>query len=144
MELEVKTLETKQQEQNMKIVQQYADAFNKGDLDALVALFASDAEIQGVLGKANMERATEVWRQLITGLGIQLTIEGMIAEGDDVAVRYTERGIFKGSFMGHEPTGKSFEVAAMEWFIIRDGKIQQRWGTRDSASLARQIGLPLN
>ncbi|MFD2512578.1 ester cyclase [Pontibacter locisalis] len=144
MEPEVKTLETKQQEQNKEIVQQYADAFNDGDLDALVALFAPDAEIQGVFGKAQMERALEVWRQLVTGLGMQLTIEGMIAEGDVVAVRYTERGTFTGPFMGHEPTGKSYEVAAMEWFLIRDGKIQQRWGARDHASQARQIGLPLN
>jgi len=32
---------------------------------------------------------------------------------------------------------------AMEWFTIKDGRIQNRWGARDSASQARQIGLPL-
>lgn len=144
MEKELVAAEAVEQDQNKQIVQQYADAFNRGDLAALTALFAPDAEIQGVFGKAQMEKALAVWQQLVNGLGMQLTIEEMMAEGDCVAVRYTERGTFTGTFMGHAPTGKSYEVAAMEWFRIREGKIQQRWGARDHASQARQIGLPLS
>jgi hypothetical protein len=30
----------------------------------------------------------------------------------------------------------------MEWFEVRDGLIQRRWGARDSASINRQMGLP--
>ena len=45
--------------------------------------------------------------------------------------------------MGYEPTGRTYERVAMEWFVIRDGKIARRWGARDGASQARQIGLPL-
>jgi predicted ester cyclase len=44
----------------------------------------------------------------------------MVAEGDTVAVRYTERGTFQDAFMGHQPTGKSYELVAMEWFVLRD------------------------
>ncbi|AKQ47509.1 ester cyclase [Rufibacter radiotolerans] len=131
------------QEQNKDIVHQYASAFNQGNLDALVKLFAPEAEIQGVFGKAQMEKAVTVWRQLIDGLGMQLIIEEIIAEGNVVSVRYTERGTFKGIFMGHAPTGKSYEIVAMEWFKIVNGKIQQRWGARDHVAQARQIGLPL-
>jgi steroid delta-isomerase-like uncharacterized protein len=132
-----------QQEQNKQVVWQYAEAFNSGDLDALQNLFSPDAEIQGVFGKGLMEKVMPIWRQLIEGLAMQLTIEEMIADGDKVAVRYTERGTFKGTFMGHAPTGKSYELVAMEWFLIRDGKIQKRWGARDHAAQAQQIGLPL-
>jgi hypothetical protein len=32
----------------------------------------------------------------------------------------------------------------MEWFVLRNGKILKRWGARDSASRARQIGPPLD
>lgn len=74
---------------------------------------------------------------------MQLIVEDMIAEGDVVAVRYVERGTFKGSFMGNEPTGKTYEIGAMEWFMLQDNKIRLRWGARDHASQARQIGLPL-
>ncbi|MDX5481604.1 MAG: ester cyclase [Hymenobacteraceae bacterium] len=132
-----------QQEQNKQVVQAYVSAFNQGNLEELRQLFAPDAEIQGVLGKGLMDKVMPVWEQLVSGLGMQLTIEDMAAEGDVVAVRYTERGTFRGSFMGNEPTGQSYEIVAMEWFRIRDGKIQQRWGARDHAAQARQIGLPL-
>jgi predicted ester cyclase len=56
---------------------------------------------------------------------------------------YTERGTFRAPAFGKEPTGKSYELVAMEWFVIRDGKIQRRWGARDSASQARQLGIPV-
>jgi steroid delta-isomerase-like uncharacterized protein len=133
----------KTEEQNKQIVEQYAAAFNQGDLATLRDLFAPEAMIQGVMGKGHMDKVIHFWEQLISGLGMQLTIEEMVAEGDLVAVRYTERGTFRGPFLGHAPTGKSYEMVAMEWFVIRDGKVQQRWGARDQATQARQIGMPL-
>ncbi len=35
------------------------------------------------------------------------------------------------------------DLAAMELFEIVDGRIRRRWGARDSASQARQLGIPL-
>lgn len=129
---------------NQDIVRSYADAFNRGDLTALQSLFAEDAEIQGVLGRGQLDKVVPIWRQLIEGYNMQLTIEEMIAVGDVVAVRYTERGVFSAPAFGHEPTGKPYELVAMEWFEIRNGKIRRRWGARDAASQARQLGIPLS
>ncbi|MDQ4139524.1 MAG: ester cyclase [Bacteroidota bacterium] len=132
------------EEKNKQIVNQYVAAFNQGDLHTLQTLFAPEAVIQGVLGKGHMDKVMHIWEQLVSGLAMQLTIEEIITSGDLVAVRYTERGTFQGPFLGHAPTGKNYELVAMEWFVIRDGKIQQRWGARDHASQARQIGMPLS
>jgi predicted ester cyclase len=60
-----------------------------------------------------------------------------------VAVRYLERGTSVGEFRGQAATGKSFEVVAMEWFILKDGLIYRRWGARDNAAQFRQMGLSL-
>ena len=125
------------------IVRQYVEAFNRGDEAALRELFAPDAVIQGVLKKGQMDEILPIWRQLHEGLAAHLEIEEIIAEGDRVAVRYTETGTFRAPFFGNEPTGKSYELVAMEWFVVRDGKIVQRWGARDAASQARQLGMPL-
>ena len=57
-----------------------------------------------------------------------------------MAARYVERGKFIASFRGKEPTGESYELVAMEWFEMRDGRIHRRWGARDAASQARQLG----
>ncbi|KMM16287.1 ester cyclase [Synechococcus sp. GFB01] len=126
------------------VVRAYVDAFNRGDLTAMRELLADDAEIQGVLGRGTFERVEPIWRQLIEGYGMQLTIEELIAEGPVVAARYRETGTFRAPAFGREPTGRSYELVAMEWFEIDpSGRIRRRWGARDAASQARQLGIPL-
>jgi hypothetical protein len=51
--------------------------------------------------------------------------------------------MFEAFNRGQQPTGKSFELVAMEWFISKEGKIHRRWGARDAASQARQLGMLL-
>jgi len=131
------------QEKNKEVVRRYVDAFNRGDLAALRSLLADDAEIQGVMGKGLFDKVEPIWRQLIEGYGMRLRIEEMVAEGDKVAVRYTETGTFKAPAFGHEPTGKSYELVALELFEIENGRIKRRWGARDAASQARQLGITL-
>lgn len=123
------------------VVRRYVDAFNRGDLAGLEALLAEDAEIQGVMGKGIFEKVEPVWRQLIEGYGMQLAIQDLIAEGNVVAARYIESGTFKAPAFGNQPTGRSYSLVAMEWFEIEAGKIKRRWGARDAASLARQLGI---
>lgn len=123
------------------VVRRYVDAFNRGDLQGLGALFTEDAQIQGVMGKGVFEKVSPIWRQLIEGYGMQLRIEEMVSEGNTVVVRFTETGTFKAPAFGHEPTGKSYELVAMEWFEVDGDKITRRWGARDSASQARQLGI---
>lgn len=132
------------EEDAKRVVRQYVDAFNRGDLNGLRALLAEDAEIQGVFGKGLFDKIEPIWRQLIEGYGMQLAIQELVAEGDIVAARYIESGTFRAPAFGHQPTGKSYELVAMEWFEIESGKIKRRWGARDAASQARQLGLPLD
>jgi len=131
-------------EQSKAVVRAYVEAFNRGDLKALSALLADDAEIQGVMGKGLFAKVEPIWRQLIEGYGMQLSIQELVAEGAVVAARYIETGTFRAAAFGHEPTGKSYELVAMEWFEIENGKIKRRWGVRDSAAQARQLGIPLS
>jgi predicted ester cyclase len=132
------------EEQSKAVVRAYVEAFNRGDLPALRSLLAGDAEIQGVMGRGLIDKLEPIWRQLIEGYGMQLKIDGLIAEGNMVAARYIESGTFRAPAFGHEPTGRSYELVAMEWFEIQAGKIKRRWGARDSAALARQLGIPVS
>ena len=131
-------------EANKQTVRAYVDSFNRGDIDELRTLFTDDALVYGVLGWGGMDQVVPIWREIKAAFDLQLTVEEIISEGDTVAVRYTERGTSRGSFRGGPVTGKSFEVVAMEWFIIKDGKIHRRWGARDNAAQMRQMGLPLS
>jgi steroid delta-isomerase-like uncharacterized protein len=131
-------------EANKQIVRAYVDAFNRYDEETLRSLFAPDALIYGVLGWGGLEQVVPIWREIKAAFAIELQVESLIAEDDIVAVRYIERGTSVGPFRGGPVTGKSFEVVAMEWFNIKDGKIHRRWGARDNAAQFRQMGLPLS
>ncbi|GAC1663680.1 MAG: hypothetical protein NVS9B2_00040 [Steroidobacteraceae bacterium] len=93
------------------VILAYVDAFNGGDLDRLCSLFTPDALIWGVLGWGGLS-----------------------------AVRYVERGTAARSFRGAPATGRSYELTAMEWFVVQGELIHRRWGARDSAAQAKQLG----
>ncbi|MCP5347488.1 MAG: nuclear transport factor 2 family protein [Gammaproteobacteria bacterium] len=122
------------------VVVLYIETFNRGDLEGLCELFTSDALVWGVLGWGEIEKVKPIWKQFMESLQMNLTLQGIIAEGDTVAARYIERGKSVSSFQGFGATGKSYELTAMEWFEIRDDRIHRRWGARDSASQYRQLG----
>ena len=131
-------------DQPKSVVLEYVDAFNRGDVAALERLFAPDALVYGVLGGGPVADALPIWRELHASFEIALEVQSIVAEGDAVAVRYVERGRSARPFRGGPAaTGKSYEIAAMEWFLVKDGLIHARWGARDSAAQVRQMGLPL-
>jgi len=133
-------------EHNKMIVREYVEAFNRGDMPALARLFTPDAVIHGILGQGGLDGLDSVmpiWREIHGAFQIRLNVDEIIGEGAHIAVRYTERGTFTVPFRGQAPTGKSYEVVAMEWFEFRDGRIRRQWGAGDNASQARQVGLPL-
>jgi steroid delta-isomerase-like uncharacterized protein len=129
------------EETNKQVVLEYVDAFNRGDIETLRRLFTADALIYGVLGWGGLDVVVPIWQEIQYCFAIQLQIEAIIAEGDTVAVRYTERGKSVQPFRGQPATGRAFEVVAMEWFVMKDGLIHRRWGARDWAAQARQMGL---
>lgn len=127
-------------ENNKDVVRRYVERWNAGDLDGLRAVFAPDALVHGVLGWGKVDDVMPIWKALVDGLAIRLEIEDMVAEGDLVAVRYTERGTSRAPFFDKPATGKSYELVAMEFFVVQGGKIERRWGARDAASQAKQLG----
>ena len=124
------------------IVRAYVRAFNAGDWGAMRELFTPDGQVTGVLGSVPIEGALPIWRELQDGMTMRLEIEALAEEGDAVVARLRERGRFVGPFRGLAdlaPTGRTYELLAMEWFEFRDGRIASRWGARDSASMRSQV-----
>lgn len=129
-------------ESDKAVVAAYVDAFNRGDFEAIRPLFTDDAIIYGVAGQGPFDAVLPIWNDLHRGMAMTLEVLGMVAADGVVAVRYRERGRWVGPFLGRQgATGRPYEVAAMEWFEMRDGRIARRWGARDSAAIARQTGM---
>jgi steroid delta-isomerase-like uncharacterized protein len=69
------------------------------------------------------------------------TIDEVMAEDDKVFGLLTLRGTHTGASGGFPPSGAQVEMKEMTLVRIQDGKIVERWGIVDMASLLRQFGL---
>jgi predicted ester cyclase len=68
------------------------------------------------------------------------TIDDMLAEGDRVAVRMTNRATHRGTYRGIPPTGKVVTFSAIWIYRVVDGKIVEAWRSADDLGRVVQIG----
>jgi predicted ester cyclase len=70
------------------------------------------------------------------------TVEDMVAEGDKVAYRVTITGTHTGGpYLGLAATGKKILMRNTSIKRIANGKLAESWGTLDTLSMMRQLGL---
>ena len=72
---------------------------------------------------------------------MELPIEDMIAEGEKVLARLRVRGTHNGELMGMPPTGRKIDIAVLDLFQIRDGKLIEHWALLDNLGMLRQLGV---
>ena len=72
---------------------------------------------------------------------MDITVDGMIAEGDWVAVYYTGTGTHQGDMMGIPATGKELTVSAGVTLRIVDSRIVEDWLDWDRLDLLQQLGV---
>ena len=92
-----------------------------------------------VVGPDGVERLADFLLPAIPDM--RLDIEDVIAEGEKVLVRLTIRGTHGGDLMGIPPTGRPIEVAVLDLFHIRGGKLAEHWALLDNLGLLRQLGV---
>jgi len=131
-------------EQNKAAVHRFRDAFNAGDLDGAVAVFAANAVVHN--SGAPDSRTLEGFKQLGAvflsafpgGTGI---IEDIIVEGNKVVSRLTFRGTHTGDLMGIPPTGKTVTISEMFIHQFAYGKIVESWHLVDQMGMMQQLGV---
>jgi ketosteroid isomerase-like protein len=100
-------------------------AIIQGNFDVFGGVVTEDVELNisgfGPLdgiwrGRNEVVEATRKNFSMVTGQ--QPEIEGMISQGDCVAVLLRESGVFKS-------TGQAYSVRGVQWFTFADGKIKK-------------------
>src|SRR5581483_1379638 len=99
-------------EQNKALFRRLLDELNKGNVAVVDEVFAPDAVLRSPHLSAPA-RGRQAFKDAfgslaIDALGIQYTLEEILAEGDAVAARFTARGTHGGEFAGVPATGKRF------------------------------------
>lgn len=72
--------------------------------------------------------------------GYWLDAEDVLADGDEIAVRFTFHGTHKGELMGIAPTFKTVAFEGLIIYRLANDKIVEHWMQVDTASMLQQLG----
>lgn len=116
---------------NEAVIRENLAKINRGDVQGAAADWADEAQNFGqAVARADVQGVLE--DILATFPDYHLDIVDMVAAGDAVVVRCNVTGT-------HREIGTRSELSHINWFTLRDGKIVQRWATRDDVAMMQQL-----
>ncbi len=133
-------------DENKEIVNRLINEFvNEGNEAVADQLLAEDYVRYDPDAPSGAQGADE-FKEMIRMFGeafpdAEVKIEEMIGEGDLVVFRGTETGTHEGEFVGHEPTGETFEITGLAMHRVRDGQIAETWANWDMLGMMQQLGI---
>jgi predicted ester cyclase len=133
---------------NSKLLDDYVERYNAGDLDGVMDLYAEDA-VQ-LMPEGTFEGRSAIRERLARDLvacpDIDWTVLSYVEQGDSFADEWSFVATHTGPFQlpdGTElaPTGRRVELRGMELVVVRDGKIVVDNLYYDNAAVMAQLGL---
>jgi predicted ester cyclase len=134
------------EEQNKEIVRKLYEAIDKQDMDTFLGLSGSDAvcHIPGVPDAVPFEAVTQVIQSFYKAFpGSTHAIKDVIAEGDKVAVRFTQVSTHTGEYEGIAPTGNNIKVECQHLLRLVNRQIAEIWLVEDNLGMMHQLGMEL-
>lgn len=131
-------------EKNKAVVKRYIDEVVNGRNLSVAEELIAPGWVDHFAGE-NQKPGLEGFKQAFLGFreafpDVGFALEDIIAEGDKVVYRGTASGTHNGTFLGIPATGRSFSAAEVHIVRVVDGKIVERWGLFDMASMLQQLG----
>ncbi len=130
---------------SLEIVDALVDAWNSGDPDRIVDLYA--AEYVGFdVAEPSAQQGTEALRRSVTRYqeafpDLRLTASATVTEENRVALFWVAHGTHRGSLMHIPATGRPCEVRGVSLLRIERGRIVEALHLWDLAGLLRSVGL---
>jgi steroid delta-isomerase-like uncharacterized protein len=131
-------------EENKAIARRLYEIISTGDFGRATEIVDQDAPDNELLSYDPPAKLIDTFKETFAEAragfpDLSITVEDVMAEGDQVAARVTMHGTHRGESQGIAPTGKRVEVRAIDMFRISDGKIVEHWGHADDpTSFLRQ------
>jgi steroid delta-isomerase-like uncharacterized protein len=126
---------------NAALVRQYLEAFNEQDHEQMTELLADSVVEHGA--HEELHGVDEILDFLDahfeTFPDYSGTADAVVADGDQVVVRYTVSGTHTGEYRDVEPTGHRTEWTGLAMYRIEDGEIAEIWIEEDRLGLLEQL-----
>lgn len=89
---------------------------------------------------AGAEAFKQVREQFLAAFpDLRFELENIVAEGDDVVIRWRATGTHDGDGFGHEPTGQPIAVRGITWHRFQGGKMVEGWDAWNQNALLQQL-----
>jgi steroid delta-isomerase-like uncharacterized protein len=112
------------------------------NLDLLDEVYAADfvwhEPDQDIQGSEEARQFINMYKSAFPDL--RVTVEDVLAEGDQAVTRWTIRGTHRGDLMGTAPTERKIEFKGISIHRIEGGKIVEEWNGYDTLGVMQQIG----
>ena len=121
----------------------FSEVFVNGNLDAIDESFAPEFIMHDpvvpmeILGPEGYKQVNGMY--FIAFPDIQITADDMVAEGDEVAIRWTLNGTQTGEFMGIPATGRRITTTGISIYRFADGKVVEIWASYDALGMMQQL-----
>jgi len=130
-------------QRNKEIIHRYFEEWgNRGDTKAADELIAPNVTLRNppaVLHSLDeYKKGMAAFHSAFPDL--HFAVEEVVAERDEVLVRWSLRGTNLADYQGRPATGKTVSVTGMSLFRLADGKIQEITVNMDRLGLMEQLG----
>jgi len=132
--------------QNKAIVlRSESELWSKGNLAVADELYSPDFVCHFVVGPEwkgieRIKREVASHRAAFPDWNEQ--VDDIVAERDEVVIRFTSTGTQRGEFQGIAPTGRKVTIQEVAIFRLEGGKIVEQWGMPDVHGLLEQLRVP--
>jgi steroid delta-isomerase-like uncharacterized protein len=131
------------QQENMQAQQQFGEAINSGNLNAMRDLVAPNCvdHDPGPGQVPGPEGYIALFTEMRTAFpDFAVAVDHLVADDDNISFAYTVTGTHSGDFMGHPATGRKISARGMQISRFENGKMVERWGSSDQLGILQQIG----
>ena len=70
---------------------------------------------------------------------LHVTVDDVLAEGEQAVVRWTAKGTHLGPGLGFDATGKTVALRGMTWMRFKDGRLVEGWQSSNVLEVLRSL-----
>lgn len=131
-------------EENKQLVRRwFEEVWNQKNASAIDRMFDSEGKSHGVPTGAvltGIEQFKEFHRTYVGAFpDMQFELNDVVAEGNLVAVRWTNTATHLGNELGIPATGKRVTLEGSSFLLIRNGKIFEGWNQMELLGLMQSL-----
>jgi steroid delta-isomerase-like uncharacterized protein len=131
------------EENRAAVRRMFDEVFARGETGVFIELLAPDVvfHLAGYPEPLRGKEAVKRWAdEYLAAFAVRLSVHSIVAEGDDVAARWTMVATHRGEYAGIPRTGRQVAFDALEWMHFRDGKVVEIWNRFDALDVVQQLG----